>query len=638
MPPQKINLKKRGYTNNPQLINSPHKFLLDCKSKVDLYKSNNPRKSKIWFHAACKISNGNYSYYQALKNLRYFPVSAKQFLEDSEFLGQRDNIYPAIKEKFIECNPDILAGEKPVYQVIDTGAIGVGKSYSMILNCIYTIYLMCCFKDPRKLFGLDKDTELVAILVGDGSFATKVSLYEPARKMFLEMPFISKRKSIGFDNSIDSMLRLDNGITLTPQLAGSNEWKKAIAIFFAGLDESNHQAVIARSKKSAPGQQVYDQARENYDTTWSRMLSRFGNGTLSFMKMFIAGSARVKTSMIEGVMNELESSGSKEHRIYRNRQFDIRPKHNYSGKKFRFCLSTEKYRAHVIKKHEASASDMWIMDDCPVEYEPMARMNPDKFQRDVLGYPTDSINSFIGDNQAVTDAFADNVKSIVFKNNVILGLDADPDTYFKINEDNLPSLNFRKTTPHWIHIDGSKSTCSTGIAMTYISHVESIGKTLQANFKVPLCASIIPANNQDIRMSIVRAFIVMLRDTYHYNIAGISFDSFNSIESIQILSGLGFNVTEISTVRTPQAYNDLKEAILSRRIKISSNDIAERECKELEIIEQGDRTIIDHPISGSKDISDSLAASINYALQSTYFAKLKLEYQRSKSIPRDYSK
>lgn len=465
----------------------------------------------------------------------------------------------------------------------------------MRLNCLYTIYLMSCFNDVAGLFGLDRDTALMAILVGDGALGTRTTLYEPAREMFLTMPFVNKR--ISYDDNQESILKLDNGIILAPQLAGSDQWKKAMAIFYAGLDESNRLPVVRRSACAEDGEQIYDQARVNYDLTINRAESRYGRKSFNLWKVFIAGSARRKDSMIEGLITDLDKSESKNHRVYRNRQYDIRPKKAFSKDTFCFCLSTEKYRAHVIDKGEVRP-DMWVMDDVPMNYYANAKMNPSIVQRDVLGYPTDAIDSYISDNQAITDAFNGKVKSIVNIENITLGRNDDPDTYFTINEDNLPSLNFRKKTPHWIHVDLSKSSCSTGISMCFISDIENMGGSLQARYQVPLCASIIPGNNLEIRADKVRAFIKMLRDTYHYNIAGVSFDSYNSIESIQQLTDAGFNTVEISTVRTIKPYEDLKMAILSKRIQIAENEVAEKECKQLESETMGERETVICPATG----------------------------------------
>ena len=629
-----MSTKKNNEPEDLEVVEIYESAIRNCYELAEEYGLGS-REYKIFLNAAKEIrDNGNFDYYIALCELKYWPPTAQEFLDSPDFLGGRNSIYPGVRKKFIDSNPDILAGEKPVYQIINTGALGTGKSYDIILNCCLSVVFMSCFKDPRRLFGLDKDTELVAVLVGDGAFGTKVSLYEPVRKMLLSMPFISQRKHILYDATNESVLRLANGITIAPQLAGSSQWKKAIAIFFAGLDESNHQPVIQRSKKSENGEQVYDQARINYDITISRAKSRFTKNSFSFYKVVIAGSAKRKTSMMENLIHDLEKSPTKDYRIYRSRVFDIKPKHLYSSKTFKFCLSSEKHRSHVIADNETITADMEIMDDIPIDFLAAATMNPDRFQRDDLGRATDAIDSFIGDNQAIQDAFSNQIKSIVYRSNITLGIDDHPEYCFSLDEEALPSLEFRRNTPHWIHVDLSKSGCNTGISMVYINHVEAVGGALEANFRVPLCASIKPNNNNEIRPDRIRAFIKLLRDTYHYNIAGISYDSFNSTESLQQLSDAGFNVNEISTVKTIKPYQDLKSAFLEKRIQITENAMAENELKKLESEIMGEREVVICSKNSSKDIADSLAGCVQFALQSVYFAKLRLDYQRTGRVPR----
>ncbi len=478
------------------------------------------------------------------------PATSEEFIKSSEFLGGgRVEVWEKIQEKFIESNPDVLLGENQINQVIDTGAIGVGKSFgSIILNALYSLYFTKCFDDVRKLFGLDASTWLVCMVMSDGQLATELSLYRPIRELFISMPFVAQGKHIIYDTKKESELVLEGNMILTPQVAGSSGARKALATFFAGLDESNHQPVIRRSKKSEQGEQVYDQARLNYDTFLERTQSRFAKKAFSIYKVVVAGSARRNDSMVNKLMREIRENKIPNVKIYENKQYDIRPAHLYSGKVFDFCMGDEKYSPHVIRDDEEITADMKI-EKVPVEYKSGALMNPTKCQRDVIGRPTDAIDSFIGNNEAVVEAFKESVKSIVFKNNVVLGIDADKDQYLVINEENLPSLEFRQNTPHWIHLDLSKSGCATGISMCYISHVEKLGNALKAHFRYPLCASVIPDNGLEIRNEKLRKFIYVLRDTYKYWIAGISFDSFNSIESIQELNDNGFCAAEISTAK-----------------------------------------------------------------------------------------
>lgn len=595
------------------------------------------RKSKIWAHAAKSIINtGNFDYFYALKDLKYLPPDAKEFLENPDFLGKRVELWEKTKEKIIECNPDVLAGEKPVNQVIDTGAIGIGKSFDIFISGCYLTMFMCGFNDPRKLFGLDASTQLVCMFMSDGSLASNLSLYKPAREIFLGMPFVHKMKHIQYNDQKESELILNNNIYMIPQVAGSEQARKALATFFVGLDECNHQPVIVRSKRAETGEQVYDQARLNYDTFLSRAQSRFSNKSFGFYKIIVAGSARRTTSMIETLIKDVAKEPDKEKReaikIYRNVQFEVRPKHFYCGDTFTFCLGDEKYNPHVLDSNEQIKPNMKVRKDTPIEYLSLARMSPYKCQRDVFGEPTDAIASFIGNNQAIADAFTTRVKSIVHKNNVVLGMDADPNTYLIINEENLPPLDFRKNVPHWISVDLSKSGCATAISMGYIDHFEAVGKALKPHFKVPLAASVIPDNGNEIRPERIRALIYKLVELGYW-IAGISYDNYNSTESLQELEDNGFCVAEISVVRTNEPYEDAKSLIVEKRIEIAANEVAEKEFKELEEIMYGNRIVIEKPANGSKDIADTIAALTHYALKSVIYAQYRMEFERTGKVP-----
>ena len=62
--------------------------------------------------------------------------------------------------------------------------------------------------------------------------------------------------------------------------------------------------------------------------------------------------------------------------------------------------------------------------------------------------------------------------------------------------------------------------------------------------------------------------------------------------------------------------------------------MAENELKKLESEIMGEREVVICSKNSSKDIADSLAGCVQFALQSVYFAKLRLDYQRTGRVPR----
>lgn len=77
--------------------------------------------------------NNNSAYIEALNRLKYFPVSIDEFIESEDFLNSngRDpvvTIWEPLRPALRAMNPDVLLGDKPVYETVMAGATGIGKS------------------------------------------------------------------------------------------------------------------------------------------------------------------------------------------------------------------------------------------------------------------------------------------------------------------------------------------------------------------------------------------------------------------------------------------------------------------------------------------------------------------------------
>jgi hypothetical protein len=117
----------------------------------------------------------------------------------------------------------------------------------------------------------------------------------------------------------------------------------------------------------------------------------------------------------------------------------------------------------------------------------------------------------------------------------------------------------------------------------------------------------------------VRQFIVWLRDNAGYPIVRVSYDSWQSIHSIQLLKENGFDVETISVDKTDEPYMDLLNAFTEKRLMKPPHSFLEEELRQLEHDITAARGAVDHPRRGSKDVADSLAGA--YANALTYIHK-----------------
>lgn len=122
----------------------------------------------------------------------------------------------------------------------------------------------------------------------------------------------------------------------------------------------------------------------------------------------------------------------------------------------------------------------------------------------------------------------------------------------------------------------------------------------------------------------IRALIERLRREYKFPIFKVSYDGWQSVESIAQLRKSGVNAVEQSVDKDIRAYNSLKNAIYEGVVESYDHPILIRELEELLLTKTGK---VDHPVysnrralsedgvnKGSKDVADAVAGAVSLAL------------------------
>lgn len=125
----------------------------------------------------------------------------------------------------------------------------------------------------------------------------------------------------------------------------------------------------------------------------------------------------------------------------------------------------------------------------------------------------------------------------------------------------------------------------------------------------------------EIQFSDVRKFIMKLKQL-GFNVAMVTFDGWESRDSIQILNEQGIKTEKFSVDKTNEAYDTWKELMYQQLIKTYPNSIAQREAKELVIDDNGkvdhpdeswDRYMSENIETGSKDVIDAIVGATKIA-------------------------
>lgn len=97
-----------------------------------------------------------------------------------------------------------------------------------------------------------------------------------------------------------------------------------------------------------------------------------------------------------------------------------------------------------------------------------------------------------------------------------------------------------------------------------------------------------------------------------FQILGVSFDNFQSADSLQILQSWGIEARKASTDRTTELYSTLRDVLYDSRLDGYYNATLIGELQRLSLLRNGK---IDHPPGGSKDIADALAGATAFAVE-----------------------
>jgi hypothetical protein len=166
--------------------------------------------------------------------------------------------------------------------------------------------------------------------------------------------------------------------------------------------------------------------------------------------------------------------------------------------------------------------------------------------------------------------------------------------------------------PRFIHVDLSKSQDRCAIGICHIDGYMEVGQEKLPYFVVDWVVTLEPDSINQVDVAEVRRWVIDLKLKYGINIARVTYDGWQSLETIQQLRKLGINAVELSVDKTLEPYENIKSAFYSNRIAIPDNDILKTEfaALELNINANGGRGKVDHTPVVGKDSSDACTGAV----------------------------
>jgi hypothetical protein len=474
------------------------------------------------------------------------PVTVQTFIDSPLYLNLKGKCRPRIYQILT----DIFSGNYS--EGVVAGAIGTGKTFTSSVAITYMVYKLGCLKNPQAYFGLSPDDGIFVMFMSSNEQNARNIIFSAVKARIDNSEWFRNR--FPYDPKVLSELRFPNKVFIIPGNS-SETFFEGYNIYGGVLDEAD-------SHLRTPEK---DFAEEGYYAIKGRIRSRFGDRGL----LMVIGSFK---SVYGFLMKRIEQAKNEPRTYTTVVPYWESPNpatHQYSGEKFIF-------RGLEI----------------PIEHKVDFDRDPERSLRDIAAVPSQAVEPFFAfpnriEENANTERENPTVDDKQFKD------------WFKAPDDD----------PRVIHIDlgiNKKRGDACGLSMGTITGFKESGGEYLPQIKIDLIMRITSPPGGEVLISDVRQYIYELQRR-NFNIKKVTFDGFQSTESIQELNRRKINAELLSVDRDTKAYESLKEAIYQERLDYYPHRYFIDEAKALELV-NGEK--VDHQPNRSKDVSDSVAGVV----------------------------
>ena len=570
------------------------------------------------------------------------PVTPQEFLNSKFYLGPfTDSLYPKWKEEL----EYVLDPANAINEWILYGSIGTGKTSAASVAQLYKLYWLTCMKCPQKLFGLAAHFPVYfaffSVTKGKAEDAINAKfqgmmnmspyfrekLPKNPRKVFLQGAANMFGAGYREHPKKDDLFELVLPHNLHLLFGSQTNHALSLDVFSATLDEMNF-----RSKKSIRDDQDENSAQALYHQVRTRIESRFQNAGFNPGLVINISSARSSDSFVEQRIKEVREKDLKNVHISDFALWDVKPG-RYGTKRFQVFVGSGFRSSRILTPGEVipGMKEGETVIEVPEVFRDSFETNLDAAIRDLAGVATAALNKLFKRREVIPAANGKYVNPIQ-PETIMIGMNngLEISDFFDVEAvsryDNISRhLLLHPRAGRFVHVDLAKKGDCVGITSLCVPfyykkklpHTDNNRSEilLQLPFVfVDFHTRIMAPKLDEISFEKVRQFLVWLRDNMGYPIVRVSYDSWQSIHSIQLLKENGFETETISVDKTDEPYMELMNAFIEKRIMKPPFEFLDLELRSLEHDISAARGAVDHPVSGSKDVADSLAGAYANAL------------------------
>lgn len=520
------------------------------------------------------------------------PVSIEEFIKSPDYINHSEIVYPLVMDEIKELN----SGK--YIEAVLTGGIGTGKTFIGIVTTAYQLYVLSCLRNPQKEMGLSPNDEIVFIFQSLNATHARSVDFMRFKNLIKNSKYF--QENFNFDKNIESELQFPHRIIVRP-VSGAASAAIGQNVIGGVIDEINFMKVIEDSKHAVNGGE-YNQAWEVYRSIKNRRQSRFmKQGSMPGMLCLVS------SKQYPGEFTDVKIEEAKTDKgifVYDKRVWEVKPKETFTGKWFRVFTGDEVRKPAIISKDQykrLSKRDRLLTMLIPSEFKQSFKDDILSALREIAGISTRALSPFIFDIEKMAKCFG-RVKSILSSDDVDF-----VETQIEIYPNNFRNLSAQR----FVHIDLAKTGDSAGVACGYVEKFVAMkrGDTIEImpQIKFDFVLEVKPPRGGEINFEKIRTLLYTLRDA-GLPIKWVSFDTFQSVDMIQILRSKKFRTGTQSMDTDMDAYDLTKAAFMDDRLLLPTHAKCYTEFTGLEKnIQKGK---IDHRPNGSKDCSDAVAGVV----------------------------
>ena len=610
--------------NDTETIPIDSSIIEECRTNVR-WKRIGLKQSRAMFVA----SEGKQSFtYNALDQIvdkfgiEYLPPILKKIYEERYIFTSITKLTSSHNHCY-----DLTVEGDPSY--ISNGFISHNTWFSILCQ-LYKLIHLSCLRDIPAYFKLSKTTKITfglftlslakADMALANDFKNMIGLSPYFRNTFPLKKTLQIRRVLNTIGDATSMYEVMLPKNLALLIGSKLQHALSLAVISGIIDEVNF-----RRKRTISDEDDEDSAGSLYNELYSRMASRFIQLKSVPGILCVVSSARSTNDFLEGHIEKVKNDPHVH--ICGGSQWDVIPD-KYSKERFYVFVGNSKSSSRIIPDEEVA-----LYPENSPNILPVPTSIRDRFEYDInsalnqfAGIATTGMHLLFEDPLLISRAWDKERVNPFTEEEIELGLKTPKQVvdYLKWDEF-FRDAGFAIIPRHHpgmlrvIHIDLSKSNDITGISMGGVSAItEKISRNPEGQYNVRQLSPEIwidfvlgvkaPRGDQ-IDYEKIHQFISFLRES-RFKIRYITFDQYQATGPMQMLIKNGFEVGNQSVDKNDLAYIYLKDAIINRGISMYKHKNLERELTRLTHKFDMGRARVDHPMNGSKDISDSLAGVV----------------------------